>query len=134
MVLDLSYIYPMTSSEVRVIFIDDDKFVRESTSQSLEMEGFAVDKFSDASKALAIIDINCASIIVTDIKMPGMTGLDLLQQVKAIDAHIPVILITGQGDIAMAVQAMQDGAYDFLEKPFMPDNLIEVVRRAYDRF
>ena len=133
MVLDLSYIYPMTSSEVRVIFIDDDKFVRESTSQSLEMEGFAVDKFSDASKALAIIDINCASIIVTDIKMPGMTGLDLLQQVKAIDAHIPVILITGQGDIAMAVQAMQDGAYDFLEKPFMPDNLIEVVRRAYDR-
>jgi len=132
-VLDLSYIYPMTSSEAQVIFIDDDKFVRESTSQSMEMEGFSVDKYSDASKALAKIDASCSSVIVTDIKMPGMTGLELLQRVKQIDPHIPVILITGQGDIAMAVRAMQDGAYDFLEKPFMPDNLIEIVRRAYDR-
>jgi len=80
--LDLSYIYPMTSSEAQVIFIDDDKFVRESTSQSMEMEGFSVDKFSDASKALANIDVSCSSVIVTDIKMPGMTGLELLQRVK----------------------------------------------------
>ena len=129
----MSYIYPMKNSNVQVIFIDDDKFVRESTSQSMEMEGFKVDKYSEASKALAKIDINCTSVIVTDIKMPGITGLELLQRVKEIDAQIPVILITGQGDIAMAVQAMQDGAYDFLEKPFMPDNLIEIVRRAYDR-
>lgn len=129
----MSYIYPMSENKAQVIFIDDDKFIRKSATQSMEMEGFKVESYADAASALAGIDTECTCVIVTDIKMPGISGLELLQRIKEIDANIPVILITGQGDIATAVQAMRDGAHDFLEKPFAPDNLIEVVRKAYDK-
>jgi len=123
----------MSERLAQVIFIDDDKFIRKSTAQSLEMEGYEVVCYDNATSALNDIDTNCNHVIVSDIKMPGLTGLELLQRIKAVDESIPVILITGQGDIATAVQAMRDGAYDFLEKPFAPDNLIEVIRRAYDK-
>lgn len=123
----------MSETKAQVIFVDDDKFIRQSTAQSLEMEGFIADCYADASSALSHIDSDCDRVIVSDIKMPGISGLEFLQRIKEIDATIPVILITGQGDIATAVQAMRDGAYDFLEKPFLPDNLIEVIRKAYDK-
>jgi len=120
----------MSDLETRVVFIDDDKFIRKSTVQSLQMEGFEVESFGDASSALANIDAANTGVIVSDIKMPGLSGLELLQRVREIDPDIPIILITGQGDIATAVQAMRDGAFDFLEKPFAPDNLIEVIRKS----
>jgi two-component system C4-dicarboxylate transport response regulator DctD len=120
----------MSDLETRVVFIDDDKFIRKSTVQSLQMEGFEVESFGDASSALANIDSANTGVIVSDIMMPGLSGLELLQRVKEIDPDIPIILITGQGDIATAVQAMRDGAFDFLEKPFAPDNLIEVIRKS----
>lgn len=123
----------MSENLPQVIFIDDDKFIRKSTTQSLEMVDFDVTSYASADAALVDINNECAKVIVSDIKMPGLSGLDLLQRVREIDAAIPVILITGQGDIATAVQAMRDGAYDFLEKPFSADNLIEVIRRAYDK-
>ena len=123
----------MNDNLPEVIFIDDDKFIRKSTTQSMEMAGFSVTSFSEAASALNQIDRDCAHVIVSDIMMPGISGIELLRRVTEIDASIPVILITGQGDIATAVQAMRDGAYDFLEKPFAPDNLIEVIRRAYDK-
>ena len=123
----------MSENPAQVIFIDDDKFIRKSTAQSLEMEGYEVVCYNSATSALDEINNNCNHVIVSDIKMPGLTGLELLQRIKLVDESIPVILITGQGDIATAVQAMRDGAYDFLEKPFAPDNLIEVIRRAYDK-
>jgi len=120
----------MSDLETRVVFIDDDKFIRKSTVQSLQMEGFEVESFGDACSALANIDAANTGVIVSDIKMPGLSGLELLQRAKEIDPDIPIILITGQGDIATAVQAMRDGAFDFLEKPFAPDNLIEVIRKS----
>jgi two-component system C4-dicarboxylate transport response regulator DctD len=120
----------MSDLETRVVFIDDDKFIRKSTVQTLQMEGFEVESFGDADSALANIDAENTSVIVSDIKMPGLSGLELLQRVREIDPDIPIILITGQGDIATAVQAMRDGAFDFLEKPFAPDNLIEVIRKS----
>ncbi|MCP4429703.1 MAG: sigma-54-dependent Fis family transcriptional regulator [Gammaproteobacteria bacterium] len=123
----------MNENLPQIIFIDDDKFIRKSTTQSLEMADFEVTSYSRADSALKEIDNDCAKVIVSDIKMPGLSGLELLQRVKDIDTGIPVILITGQGDIATAVQAMRDGAYDFLEKPFSAENLIEVIRRAYDK-
>ncbi len=129
----LSYICHMNENLPQIIFIDDDKFIRKSTTQSLEMADFEVTSYSRADSALKEIDNDCAKVIVSDIKMPGLSGLELLQRVKDIDTGIPVILITGQGDIATAVQAMRDGAYDFLEKPFSAENLIEVIRRAYDK-
>lgn len=122
----------MADSAPRIVFIDDDKFIRKSTVQSLQIEGFDVAGFADAGSALAEIDSDDTGVIVSDIMMPGMSGLELLQRVKEIDPDIPVILITGQGDIATAVQAMRDGAHDFLEKPFATDNLIEVIRKSLD--
>jgi len=97
------------------------------------MGNFEVVSFADAETALANIDTEKTAVIISDIMMPGISGLELLQQAREIDADIPIILITGQGDIATAVQAMRDGAYDFVEKPFAPDSLIEVVRKAFDR-
>ncbi|MCP4876206.1 MAG: sigma-54-dependent Fis family transcriptional regulator [Gammaproteobacteria bacterium] len=123
----------MSDIEARIVFIDDDKFIRKSTVQSLQMEGFEVDSFGDAESALAKIDAELTGVIVSDIKMPGLSGLELLQCAKEIDPEIPIILITGQGDIATAVQAMRDGAFDFLEKPFAPDNLIEVIRKSLEK-
>ncbi len=106
----LSYIYPMSSVPPQVFFIDDDKFIRQSTTQSLEMAGFAVESFADAEAALEHIDYDCDRVVISDIKMPRLSGLDLLQRIKEVDPGIPVILITGQADIATAVQAMRDGA------------------------
>ncbi len=123
----------MTDIESRVVFIDDDKFIRKSTVQTLQMEGFEVESFADAGSALAGIDAARTGVIVSDIMMPGISGLELMQRIQEIDPDIPIILITGQGDIATAVRAMRDGAYDFLEKPFAPDNLVEVVRKALER-
>jgi two-component system C4-dicarboxylate transport response regulator DctD len=117
----------------QVIFIDDDKFIRKSCTQSMEIEGFEVESFSSGAQALETINLESPVVVVSDIKMPGLTGLELLKKIKTIDPQIPVILITGQGDIAMAVQAMRDGAYHFLEKPFAADNLIEIIRRAQDK-
>ncbi len=129
----LSYICPMSNISPQVFFIDDDKFIRQSTTQSLEMAGFGVESFAEAEAVLGHIDYDCDRVVISDIKMPRLSGLELLQRIKEIDPGIPVILITGQGDIAMAVQAMRDGAYDFIEKPFAVDNLIEVIRKAQDK-
>ncbi len=115
------------------MFIDDDRYIRESTRQLMEIEGIDIDCYPSAVAALEHIDPDCCGVIISDIKMPRMSGLELLEAARDIDPDIPVILITGQGDIAMAVQAMRDGAYHFLEKPFSNDNLVELTLRALER-
>ena len=117
----------------QVMFIDDDRYIRESTRQLMEIEGIGITCYPSAVAALEHIDPDCCGVIISDIKMPRMTGLELLQAALRIDPDIPVILITAQGDIAMAVQAMRDGAYHFLEKPFSNDTLVELTRRALER-
>ena len=123
----------MMGSEHRVILVDDDKFIRDSTAQSLQLEGFNVAVHASGKSALSDFDAESTDAVVSDIMMPGLSGLDLMQRVSDVDPEIPFILITGQGDIATAVQAMRDGAYDFLEKPFAPDDLVEVVRKATEK-
>ena len=123
----------MSDIETRVVLVDDDKHICKSTAQTLQMEGIDVDVFDDADSAVTEFDAVRTGVIVCDIKMPGMSGLELMQRAREIDPEIPVILITGYGDIATAVRAMRDGAYDFIEKPFAPDNLVEVVRKAMER-
>ena len=74
-----------------------------------------------------------AGIVISDIRLPGMDGLTLLERLKARDRQLPVVLITGHGDISMAVGAMRNGAYDFMEKPFSPERLVDVTRRALEK-
>jgi two-component system C4-dicarboxylate transport response regulator DctD len=117
-------------SGARVLFVDDDAALREANAQTLELAGIDVRPLPGAPAALAGLTADFAGAIVTDIRMPGMDGLQFFARVRAIDPDIPVILITGHGDIAMAVKALRDGAFDFLAKPFAPDHLVASVERA----
>jgi two-component system C4-dicarboxylate transport response regulator DctD len=121
------------SSELPVIFIDDDDDLRRATAQMLELSGFAPSVFPAAEPALAEITDSFPGAVVADIRMPGMNGLQLFERVRAIDAGLPVILVTGHGDIDLAVAALRDGAYDFITKPFADERLTEALRRAIEK-
>jgi two-component system C4-dicarboxylate transport response regulator DctD len=116
-----------------VYFIDDEIDLRLANQQTLELAGFQVEVFETAEHALKLIEKQTSAIIVSDIRLPGIDGLALLQRLQQMDATLPVILITGHGDISMAVDAMQKGAYDFIEKPFSTERLVDTVRRALDK-
>ncbi len=116
-----------------VFLIDDDKDLLRATKQTLELAGFNVSAFSAATDALAALDPGFAGVVVSDIRMPQMDGQQLFARIKGFDGDLPVILVTGHGDIPMAVQAIQDGAYDFIAKPFATDRLVQSVRRAAEK-
>nr|WP_230875382.1 sigma-54 dependent transcriptional regulator [Pseudomonas toyotomiensis] len=101
--------------------------------QALALEDIPSIGVSSAEEALAQVDADFAGIVVSDIRLPGLDGLALLTRLKQRDASLPVVLITGHGDIGMAVSAMRDGAYDFVEKPFSPERLVDVARRALEQ-
>lgn len=115
-----------------VLFVDDDAALRAASVQALELAGLPVRAFEGAGPALAQIDPDFAGMIVTDIRMAGIDGLELFARVRAIDADIPVILISGHADVPMAVDALRDGAFDFLAKPFATDHLVAACARAID--
>jgi DNA-binding NtrC family response regulator len=120
----------MTPNSVGVLLIEDDPAVLLGTQQTLQLAGFEVEPFSDAESAIPSIVPDVPAIIVCDVRLPGLDGLGLLAQARAIDGDLAVILITGHGDVAMAVNAMRLDAYDFVEKPFPPHRLAEIVTRA----
>lgn len=115
-----------------VIIVDDEKHVRLSSAQTLGLEGFRVATFARAHDALPHLSAAYPGMVISDIRMPGMDGMAFLERVVEIDPHLPVALITGHGDVALAVKAMRAGAYDFIEKPFEGEHLIEMVRRALE--
>ncbi|MCF7200536.1 sigma-54-dependent transcriptional regulator [Pseudomonas oligotrophica] len=117
----------------QVYFIDDEAAIRQAVQQWLELSGFSVRTFARAREALAALDRGFAGVLVSDVRMPDLDGLGLLEQVVALDAELPVIMVTGHGDVPMAVQALRQGAYDFIEKPFTPERLLDSVRRAMDK-
>lgn len=123
----------ISSMPGRVLYVEDDELVRRAGVQSLQLADFDAAGFANAEAALPLVDAEFAGVVVSDIRLPGMSGLDLLAQCHERAPDVPVILVTGHGDISMAVQAMRDGAYDFIEKPFASERLIETVRRALER-
>ena len=114
----------------KVAIIDDEKDIRESISQWLTLTGYETDVFPDADSALKIIGNGYPGVVISDIRMPGLDGMELLQRLTRLDPEIPVILITGHGDVPMAVHAMRIGAYDFLEKPFEPEKISKLTLSA----
>jgi len=116
-----------------VIVVDDEAPIREAVEQWLTLSGFNVQLCSRAEDCLAQLPEHFPGVIVSDVRMPGMSGLELLNQLQSRDADLPVILLTGHGDVPMAVEAIRDGAYDFLEKPFSPETLMRTLRRALDK-
>jgi len=114
----------------RVLVIDDDADLRASTVQALEIAGIAVHDLSSAEQALEYMSFGFPGVVLTDIRMPGMDGLTLMGRIHEIDREIPVILMTGHGDVQLAVRAMHEGAHDFIEKPFSASQMTELMARA----
>ncbi|MFK7893546.1 MAG: sigma-54-dependent transcriptional regulator [Granulosicoccus sp.] len=117
----------------RVVVVDDEKAMRESIKQWLDLADCHVSNFADGRIALNEVTSDFNGVIVTDLKMPNIDGHGILQAVMQIDTDIPVVLITGHGDVNSAVQAMQQGAYDFIEKPFEPERLLSTITRAAEK-
>lgn len=120
-------------TETAVIFVDDDPHIRKAIAQTLTLEDLPVRCFADAPAGLESISPEYNGVVLCDYNMPGMNGLEMLEAIRALDEAIPVIILTGQGDISTAVTAMQQGAYDFIEKPFDHDELIELLRHALEK-
>lgn len=120
-------------SEIRVVFVEDDDPLREAMVQGLELESMAVEAFEAAAPALRRLSPEFDGVLVSDIRLPGMDGLELFEAVRQLDEDLPVIFTTGHGDVAMAVAAMKNGAADFLTKPYSSTALIETIRRAAGR-
>ncbi len=116
-----------------VYLIEDDESVMRACTQALKLADLEVRTFGSAEKALAAFGEDPPAVVVSDVRMPGMSGLELLDVIWQRDRDVPVILITGHGDVSMAVQAMRAHAYDFIEKPFSSPRLVDVVRRALER-
>ena len=121
------------SHGIRVVFVEDDVHVRLGSTQALELAGFQVEGYGSVEEARPHLATGVPAVVLCDVKLPGMSGTQWLTELHALDAALPVILVTGHGDIAMAVRAMRDGAYDFIEKPFPSEHLVTVVRRAADK-
>ena len=115
---------------MKVAIVDDEADMRQSISQWLALSGFETETYASAEEALKKIGADFAGIVVTDIKMPGMDGMAFLKRLMSLDSGLPVIMITGHGDVPMAVEAMRVGAFDFLEKPFNPDRMTELTKKA----
>ena len=113
-----------------VLLVEDDEHVRLATTQSLRLAGLLTHGVDSAEAARAWLKPGFAGVVVCDVQLPGDSGLQLLHALKEQDPELPVVLVTGHGDIGMAVEAMRDGAWDFIEKPFSAEHLVEVVRRA----
>lgn len=113
-----------------ILVIDDEESMRAGCVQTLEEEGYRVQAAENGQRGLARIDQESFDVVVLDLKMPGIPGMEVLRKIKENDPVSLVIVITGHATIDVAVQAMREGAYDFITKPFTPEGLVEVVRRA----
>src|SRR4051794_1098716 len=118
---------------VPILFVDDEAPMRQAVTQWLELAGFELLVHEAAGSAAAKLSAAFPGIVVTDLKMEGMDGLALLRRAQETDPELPVVVITGHGDVQTAVEAMRLGAYDFIEKPFIPERFLEVVRHASEK-
>jgi two-component system, LuxR family, response regulator FixJ len=122
-----------TSPEATVFIVDDDPAVREGLQALFDAKGFAVECFKSAEAFLAAIDPGRRGCVVADVRMPGMSGLDLQREVKRRGLKLATVIITGHGDVPLAVAALKAGAVDFLEKPFDSDAILASVEEALRR-
>ncbi|MCH2095776.1 MAG: sigma-54 dependent transcriptional regulator [Rhodobacteraceae bacterium] len=121
------------SKQMKIAIVDDEQDMRQSISQWLALSGYDTETFASGEDALGALGPDYPGIVISDIKMPGMDGIQLLRKLMGQDSALPVIMITGHGDVPMAVDAMRLGAFDFLEKPFNPDRMTELAKKATNK-
>ena len=117
----------------KILIVDDEDMVRTALEQWLRLSGFETAIAANAGEAMRLIDEGYPHVVLTDVRMPGLSGLDLLRSIGERGLPIEVILITGHGDVPMAVEAMRAGAFDFLQKPYVPEQLVNSLNRAVER-
>jgi DNA-binding NtrC family response regulator len=117
-------------TKLKLLLVDDEMDFVDTLAERLELRGFQVQTAVDGESALKIIENDPPQVVVLDVLMPGLSGLDVLQQMKARVPHIPVILLTGRGSATEGAEGMQLGAYDYLMKPINIDNLIRKMEMA----
>lgn len=115
------------------ILIEDEEVVRLATTQTLQLAGYSVRECGSAESAMEWVTPKFSGVIITDMRLPGRSGLQFLNDVASVDSDIPIIVVTGHGDVNLAVEAMRAGAYDFIEKPFSADRLTDAVHRAQEK-
>ena len=120
-------------AEKLVYFVDDEPAVRRAVSQTIAAAGCRVVSFASAESCLAALEKENCDLLISDVNMPGMDGLALLKAIKEIKPALPVLLITGYGDIPIAVRAVKAGAYDFVEKPLDEATFLPLVEKILDR-
>ena len=121
------------STEFTILIVEDDPNVQLGCVQAMQLAGLAVEAVASAEEALQHITAGQIGVVVTDMRLPKADGLSLIRLCQQFDASLPAIMITGHGDVTLAVEAMRSGAYDFITKPFAPEVLVDVVRRALEK-
>ena len=123
----------MTTLGEMILVVDDDPYIQEALGDRLESLGYRVARASNGKQALELVDHQDPQMVFLDIEMPGMKGLDVLREIRAREKDFPVVMITAYGSIDLAVEAMKEGAYDFVPKPFKPSHIALVVEKAMER-
>ncbi|RCW64745.1 sigma-54-dependent transcriptional regulator [Pseudorhodoferax soli] len=123
----------MNPSALSVLIVEDDPHVQLGCVQAIQLAGLPVTAVASAEEAHPLVRPGFAGVVITDMRLPGQDGLALIRWCQQRDADMPVIMITGHGDVGLAVEAMRSGAYDFIPKPFSPEALVEIVRRALEK-
>ena len=123
----------MTDDKPTVFVVDDDEAVRESLRYLISSVDLQVKTFASATDFLDVYESGLTGCLVVDVRMPGMSGLELQRQLSDRSINLPVIIITGHGDVDMAVRAMKSGAFDFIQKPFNDQVLLDLIQAALDK-
>jgi len=123
----------MSNSDAIVFVIDDDESMREALRSLIRSVGLSVETFASAHEFLERERPDVAACLILDVRMPGLSGLDLQRDLTEANIHIPIIFITGHGDIPMSVRAMKAGAVEFLTKPFRDQDLLDAIQQALER-
>lgn len=121
---------PLASAPGRILVVEDDRMVRRALVEWLGISGHTTSEAESASAALGLLDREKPDLVLSDVRMPGLSGLELLERLRVLDPDLPVVLITGHGDVPLAVAAMRLGAHDFITKPYDPDHLAAIITRA----
>ena len=120
----------MTADNQHIFFVDDEPAVCRSVAQTLQRSGYTVSCFADADHCLQRLQVQSCDLLITDVKMPGMDGIELVRRAKCIAPWLPILVITGYGDIPMAVRAVKAGAAEFIEKPLQKQSFLAAVQAA----
>src|SRR4051794_32103733 len=125
--------YHLNTDTPRILVVDDERVIREILSDFLSLEGYVVRTVEDGMEALKELQRRSYNLVISDLKMPNMTGLELIEQITALGIPVLTVIMTGFGTVETAIEAMKQGAYDYILKPFKVEEVVHIVQRGLDR-